>query len=162
MATVFTSRQAIQITGVTQRQLAYWRKTGLITPSQRTPGGHSRYSFHDLIALKTAKRLIDAGVSLQKLRNSITALTRTLPQLKQPLSELSLLATGDVILVFHEGAVFETLTGQEWILPIAQFQREVERKQNTRRPSPPSGQGELFPETSWECDLQDGNAANSK
>ncbi|HFD91693.1 MAG TPA: MerR family transcriptional regulator [Gammaproteobacteria bacterium] len=147
MATVFTSRQAIQITGVTQRQLAYWRKIGLITPSQQTPGGHSRYTFPDLIALKTAKRLIDGGVSLQKLRSSITALTRTLPHLKQPLTELSLLATGDVILVFHEGAVFETLTGQEWILPIAQFQREVEQKQNARRPTAASGQGELFPET---------------
>ncbi len=144
MATVFTSRQAIQITGVSQRQLAYWRKIGLIIPSQQTPGGHARYTFPDLIALKTAKRLIDAGVSLQKLRKSITALTRTLPHLRQPLSELSLLATGDVILVFHEGAVFETLTGQEWILPIAQFQREVTQQQKQQGLA--SGQGELFPE----------------
>lgn len=146
MATVFTSRQAIQITGVTQRQLAYWRKIGLITPSRQTPGGHSRYTFPDLIALKTAKRLIDAGISLQKLRRTITALTTTLPHLQQPLTELSLLATGDVILVFHEGAVFETLTGQEWILPIAQFQREIEQQQSRQRAGA-SGQGELFPET---------------
>jgi len=145
MAAVFTSRQAIQITGISQRQLAYWRKSGLLTPSHQTSGGHSRYTFTDLIALKTTKRLIDAGISLQKIRKSIKALTSALPLLKHPLSEMSLVATGDVILVFHEGAAFETLSGQEWILPIAQIQREVEQHKSTQQKA--SGtQGELFPE----------------
>lgn len=145
MAAVFTSRQAIQITGISQRQLAYWRKSGLITPSNQTSGGHSRYTFTDLIALKTIKRLIDAGISLQKIRKSIKALTNTLPLLKHPLSEMSLVATGDIILIFHEGAAFETLSGQEWILPIAQIQREVEQHKNNQK-EVPGMQRELFPE----------------
>jgi len=142
---VFTSRQAIQIAGVSQRQLAYWRKIGLIVPSQFTPGGHSRYNFADLLALKAAKRLIDAGVSLQKIRASIGKLVRILPELKEPLVSLSLVATGDIILVFHEGAAFEALSGQEWIFPIAQLQHEIERAYPSGKESA-DRQGELFPE----------------
>jgi len=103
----YASRQVMNITGVTRRQLTYWRTSGLVTPSQRTPGGHSRYSFNDLIALKTAKQLIEAGVSVQRIRKAITALVRILPTLHRPLAELSVVATGEAVLVFHQGAAFE-------------------------------------------------------
>jgi len=43
-----------------------------------------------------------------------------------PLSELVLVATGDVVLVFREDAVFEAVSGQEWIFEVADFEREVE------------------------------------
>ncbi len=142
---VFTSRQAIQFTGVSQRQLAYWRKIGLIVPSRFSPGGHSRYSFADLIALKTARQLIDAGISLQKIRAGIGKLVETLPEIKTPLTSLSLVATGDIILVFHEGTVFEALSGQEWIFPVARLQYEIERFQQSEQGAT-SRQGELFPE----------------
>lgn len=149
----YTSRQAIAITGVTHRQLTYWRKTGLIVPSHHTPGGHARYSFTDLVAIKAAKQLIDAGVSVQRLRKSITALTRLLPHLDTPLSELSLVATGDVVLIFHQGAAFEAVSGQEWILPIAQLQRKLE--QQTRVGGNDNNkQTDLFPELSNNDELR--------
>lgn len=113
--------------GVSRRQLRYWAETGLVAPSTRTRGGHGRYTFADLVALKAAKQLIDAGVSVQRIRNSLGALRRILPQVRQPLSELVLVATGDVVLVLREGAAFEALTGQEWIVEVATFQREIER-----------------------------------
>lgn len=139
----FTNQQVTRITGVTTRQLVYWRKTGLLAPSQQTPGGHARYSFSDLIALKTAKRLIDAGVSLQRIRRSIASLIEFLPHIGRPLSEVSLVATGDVVLVFHEGTAFDALTGQEWVFPVAELQREVER---LRREEAEPVQGDLFPD----------------
>ena len=123
----YTSRQVIAITGVTHRQLTYWRKTGLILPSHLTPGGHARYSFTDLVAIKATIQLIAAGVSLQRLRKSIAALLQLLPAIKTPLSEITLVATGDVVLIFHQGTAFEALSGQEWILPIAQLQRNIEQ-----------------------------------
>jgi len=150
----YTSRQVIAITGVTNRQLAYWRKTGLILPSQFTPGGHARYSFTDIIAVKAAKQLIDAGVSVQRLRKSITALTRLLPNLHTPLSELSLVATGDVVLIFHQGTAFEALSGQEWILPIAQLQRNIAQRMKT---DDDDLQTELFPELTEEHATQQSN-----
>ena len=112
--------------GISRRQLQYWAQTDLVAPSQQTPGGHARYSFEDLVALKTAKRLIDAGVSVQRIRKSIRALRRILPTVRRPLAELVLVATGDVVLAFQNGTAFDAVSGQEWVFEVAQFEREVE------------------------------------
>ncbi len=125
----FQSREVREIVGLTRRQMQYWDQTRLVTPAQRTPGGHARYTFEDLIAYKTAKKLLDAGVSLQRIRKVLSRLRDILPTIKKPLVELTLVATGDVVLVFYENTVFEAVTGQEWLLDVADIQRDVERWQ---------------------------------
>ena len=122
---LFKTREVVDLLDLSRRQLQYWAKTGLIEPSARTQGGHHRYSFDDLVALKATKRLIDAGVSVQKIRKSVSALQALLPQVGRPLTELVLVATGDVVLVFREGTVFEAISGQEWVFEVAAFEREV-------------------------------------
>ena len=148
METVFTSREASAITGLTRRQLAYWAKSALITPSHHSPGGHARYSFTDLVALKTARRLLDNGVSVQKIRGSIAALLEFLPTCTSPLSELSLLASGDMVLAFRDGAAFETVSGQAWILPVAEMLRDIGRLREVRSDGDPRQQ-DLFPELGY-------------
>lgn len=130
----FTCQQVMNITGLSRRQLGYWRKTSLISPRQHTAGGHARYSFADLLALKTAKKLLDSGLSVQRIRKSITALTRFLPSCAAPLTELSLVVTGDVILVLHRETAFEALTGQEWIYPVAELAKEAEKSRGIHEP----------------------------
>jgi len=117
----------VRILGVSRRQLQYWAETDLVAPSARTQGGHHRYTFEDLVALRAARQLIDAGVSVQRIRHSIGSLKRILPGVKRPLSELVLVATGDLVLVLHEGSTFEAVSGQEWIFEVSKLQREVER-----------------------------------
>ena len=124
---LFRSGQVVRILGVSRRQLQYWAETDLVAPSARTPGGHRRYTFEDLVALRAAKQLIDAGVSVQRIRHSIGSLKRILPEVQKPLSELVLVATGDLVLVLHGGSTFEAVSGQEWIFEVSQLQREVER-----------------------------------
>lgn len=137
----FSRQQATTITGLSARQLGYWRKTGLVIPQTFTPGGHVRYSFTDLIALRAAKRLLEANVSLQRIRKCLQSLTRFLPTVKYPLVELSLVVTGDVVLVFHNQQTFDALTGQQWVLPVAELAEEVEQLRKSRQiPT----QGELF------------------
>ena len=121
----FSRQQVANITGLTARQLNYWRRTEIIEPSSVTQGGHARYSFTDLIALKTVKQLLDHGVSLQKVRKSILALLRYLPMQQQPFSELKVIATGDVVLVFHQGIALDAVTGQEWILEVADLEKDI-------------------------------------
>jgi DNA-binding transcriptional MerR regulator len=122
----YRTGDVVEILGISRRQLQYWAQTGLVAPSRQTPGGHGRYGFEDLVALKAAKRLIDAGVSVQRIRSSIDALKKLLPSVKRPLSELVLVATGDVVLAFHEGAAFDAISGQEWVFEVARFQREID------------------------------------
>ena len=121
----FKTREVVDLMDLSRRQLQYWAKTGLIEPSARTPGGHHRYSFDDLVALKATKRLIDAGVSVQKIRKSVRALQELLPHVGRPLAELVLVATEDVVLVFRDDTVFEAVSGQEWVFEVAKFEREV-------------------------------------
>ena len=115
-----------KIIGISRRQLQYWDETDLVRPVSRTPGGHARYAFEDLVALKTAKRLIDAGVSVQRIRKSIRALREILPAVHRPLAEVVLVATGDIVLAFKDGTAFDAVSGQEWVFEIAQLQREVD------------------------------------
>jgi DNA-binding transcriptional MerR regulator len=63
--------------GISYRQLDYWARTGLVTPSIRDASGSGTqrlYSFRDLVVLKVVKSLLDAGVSLQNIRKAIDTL----------------------------------------------------------------------------------------
>jgi hypothetical protein len=79
-----------------------------------------------MVALKASKRLIDAGVSVQRIRKSIRALRKMLPTVQRPLAELILVATGDVVLAFKDGTAFDAISGQQWVFEVARFKREVE------------------------------------
>jgi hypothetical protein len=70
--------------------------------------------------------LIDAGVSVQRIRKSIRALRKMLPTVQRPLAELILVATGDVVLAFKDGTAFDAISGQQWVFEVARFKREVE------------------------------------
>lgn len=124
---VFKSREVSEIIGLSRRQIQHWGRTCLVQPSYRTPGGHARYSFQDLIAFKTAKKLLQKGISLQKIRQTIGKLQKLLPTVRRPLAELTLVTTGDVVLVFHEGTVFDAISGQEWIIEVAEVKQAVDR-----------------------------------
>jgi DNA-binding transcriptional MerR regulator len=68
----FTAETVRRLTGLSDRQLRYWDKTGFFSPSladenRRRP--HSRiYSFRDLVGLRTIALLLERGISLQGLR----------------------------------------------------------------------------------------------
>lgn len=63
-----------KIVSISYRQLDYWTTTGLVTPSVRNAegsGSQRLYSFEDIVALKVIKSLLDAGVSLQRIRAAL-------------------------------------------------------------------------------------------
>ena len=124
---LFTRREVSDIFGLTFRQIQHWDQTDLIKPTVRTSGGHGRYTFQDLSAFRTAKKLLDEGVSLQRIRHSLRELQRFLPTVKRPLSELTLVATGDAILVFYEGTAFNAISGQASIIETSEIKHSVDR-----------------------------------
>jgi DNA-binding transcriptional MerR regulator len=63
-----------KIVGITYRQLDYWATTGLVKPSVRDAegsGSQRLYSFDDIVLLRIIKRLLDTGVSLQRIRAAV-------------------------------------------------------------------------------------------
>jgi DNA-binding transcriptional MerR regulator len=73
--------EVCKVVGISYRQLDYWARTGLVTPSVKDAGGSGtqrQYSFQDLVLLRTIKNLLDAGVSLQSIRRAIDYLREQL------------------------------------------------------------------------------------
>jgi DNA-binding transcriptional MerR regulator len=83
--------EVCRIVGITYRQLDYWARTGLVLPSIRDAGGSGTqrlYSFQDLVLLRVIKKLIDTGVSLQRIRKAVEYL-RGMKQSPQGLTLIS-------------------------------------------------------------------------
>jgi DNA-binding transcriptional MerR regulator len=73
----FRGPVACNAAGITYRQLDYWARTGLVEPTVRgaTGSGTQRlYGFRDILLLKVIKRLLDAGISLQQIRQAVAHL----------------------------------------------------------------------------------------
>ncbi len=79
--TGFSGPLVCRLTGVTYRQLDYWARTDLITPSiQPAHGSGSKrtYSYRDLVEVKVIKSLLDNGVSLIRARQAVECLRASL------------------------------------------------------------------------------------
>src|SRR5436309_919552 len=66
--------EVCKLVGISYQQLDYWARTGLVTPSVRKAGGSGTqrlYSFRDLVQLRVIKKLLDTGISLQKVRRAV-------------------------------------------------------------------------------------------
>ena len=106
----FTRTEFQRLLDVTDKQLNYWERLQLVSP--RKGGAEKFYDFRDLITLRTAKQLIEEGVSANRLRRSLVALNEKLSQVQAPLTELRILANGRDVIVEHDGARLEPITGQ--------------------------------------------------
>ena len=101
--TGYRAPQVCNLVGITYRQLDYWARTGLLQPSIQSAtgsGSQRRYSFTDVVQLKVIKRLLDAGMSLKKIRQAMEILVRQL-QSDQPLVDVTLLSDGQTIYAAH-------------------------------------------------------------
>ncbi len=66
MQDLFTSREVIQLTGITARQLQWWDERRIVVPSRE---GHRRlYSMEDLAEVAVICELRRKGFSLQRVR----------------------------------------------------------------------------------------------
>ncbi len=99
----YRAPQVCRLVGITYRQLDYWDRTGLISPSIREAHGSGTqrlYSFSDIVQLKVVKRLLDAGMSLKKIRQAMDILRAELDR-ENPLEDVTLLSDGTTIYAAH-------------------------------------------------------------
>lgn len=73
----YRAPKVCDLVDITYRQLDYWTTQGLARASVRDadgPGSQRLYSFDDIVTLRVIKRLLDTGVSLEKVRAAIVHL----------------------------------------------------------------------------------------
>lgn len=77
MTIELSSIQAARAVGVSARQVNYWAKTGLVKPSTQSGKGRGlrrRYTFRDLVALKTVAELRTLKCPLSIIRRAVAVL----------------------------------------------------------------------------------------
>ncbi len=85
-------------------------KAGFVTP-ERGPRNAWRFSFQDLIVLRTAQALSASLVPYRRITKALKELRRNLPE-EMPLSGLRIAAVGDTVVVKEGDARWQAETGQ--------------------------------------------------
>jgi DNA-binding transcriptional MerR regulator len=141
----FSTGDAVRITGVSFRNIDYWARTKFIVPSiadAKGTGTERKYSFSDLLALRVARELREAGVSTQSLRRVVEFL-RTRKGLMNPLAECRLIITGsDVQVVTGREKIMSALlkpgqTSFAFVFDLARTVDQMKEEIETRERKPP-------------------------
>ena len=99
----FTAAQAAQLTGCSLSQLSSWDRLGLVVPP---PGRTHPYTFQDLVALRVVASLLDAGLSLARIRRAVHYLVES----GEDVAALSLVTDGDNVWACrHDGQILDAL-----------------------------------------------------
>ena len=81
----YSALQAARLTGCSPAQLAYWGRTGLVAPDD------GAYGFRDLVALRVVASLLDAGLTLGRVRQAVRYLVAS----GEDIAGLRLVTDGD-------------------------------------------------------------------
>ena len=120
--TGFSGPKVCRLSGVTYRQLDYWARTGLVTPSvtPATGSGSKRaYSYGDVLEVKVIKSLLTSGVSLSRARQAVECLRSSLGA-DLAASSLVLSDAGSV-LAANDGELVDLLRGGQGVFNIVQL-----------------------------------------
>ena len=102
---IYGLRELTRILTLTPRRAAQLKRLDLLH-------GKSGYTFRELLALRAAAALLDAGASVRQIREALDALRRKDPTLRQPLAEMRLVLDGSQLLVESDRVRFDPRTGQ--------------------------------------------------
>jgi len=142
----FSTGDAVRVTGVSFRNIDYWARTKFIVPSiaeAKGTGTERRYSFSDLLALRVARELREAGISTQSLRRVVDFL-RDRKGLTNPLAECRLIVTGsDVQVATSRDKIMSALlrpgqTSFAFVFDLARTVDEMKRGIETSERKPPA------------------------
>lgn len=96
---------------VDARRLRSWERAGIVVPSGREEN-NPVYTFADLVAVRTARGLVEAGFPTAQIRKAIEGLRLRMPELAQPLTDGRVAPDGHKLVARAEGARFDPITGQ--------------------------------------------------
>ena len=119
MKKLYDQREVAKLTGISESQIRYWDRQGLITHLEKDRG-HLWFDFQSLVAFRTVRNLRRQGVSLRKIRSCVEKLRKIMPGLKQPLSEVRISLVQDQLILGKnrrrftpEGQLFMDFNGEE-------------------------------------------------
>lgn len=106
----YTTLDVAGLLGLSPPRVRAYARSGILSPA-RGARNEYRFSFQDLVLLRTAVGLDAAGVPPRRIRQALARLRRELPR-GRSLSELRIMADEDRIVVHDGDAAWNPLSGQ--------------------------------------------------
>jgi tetratricopeptide (TPR) repeat protein len=106
----YTTSDVARLLGLSAGRVRSLARAGVLSPD-RGPRGALRFSFQDLVLLRTARALSEARLPARRIRRALRRLVDQLPR-GRSLSELRITAEGDRVVVRDEQAAWQPDSGQ--------------------------------------------------
>lgn len=120
----YATRDVAALLGLTVSQVRSYIRDGFLAPAQGSRGEY-RFSFQDLILLRTAKGLLAAKVPRRRIRVALQKLQQQLPDGK-PLTGVRITAQGHQVVVRDGHELWDPASGQIFLdFDVAELQREA-------------------------------------
>jgi tetratricopeptide (TPR) repeat protein len=148
---IYGYREIVRILTLTPKRSAQLKRLDLLR-------GDSGYTFRDLLALRAASSLLDAGASVRQIRQALSALKQQDPALTSPLSEVRFVVDGQHLLAESDRVRFDPRTGQTVLgLDTGDLEKQANATLTmglVRPLSPPEEQAEVWFDraSEWEAD----------
>ncbi|MBN2073088.1 MAG: MerR family transcriptional regulator [Actinobacteria bacterium] len=119
----YKSNEVCKIIGISYRQLDYYDRTNFLKPSIEKALGYGTrrlYSFYDLLKLKVIKKLMEAGISLQKIRKTRKFLEENGSYGENGFLEVTLISDGNTVYACNSDKdIIDTLKSGQGVFGIA-------------------------------------------
>jgi DNA-binding transcriptional MerR regulator len=131
----FPTAQAARLSGLTPMMLDYLCRVEVLVPSQpgrRKRGCPRKYSFGDVVILRALARLLQAGVSVQRLKLALRSLRKHHKDISPTSLPAQYLVTDGRRVYLHERDTLREMDGSNqmafmFVLELSQVRREVLR-----------------------------------
>ena len=112
----YGTRRAAKLSGLTEYMVNYLARTEVLLPSQprtRTRGLRRRYSFGDVVMLRVLASLLEAGISVARIKNSLTNLREHHPEITpSSLPSKYLVTDGSEVFFLNDDDTLEALNSE--------------------------------------------------
>lgn len=126
----YTTKQVAELLEMNTDQVRHYVRRKLVTPG-RGPRGEFRFSFQDVVLLRTAKGLLDNNVTTRKAYRALVKLKDDLEQVKS-LASVRIYADGSSVVVRDDTQIWEVESGQATldfaVQEIADNVAEIDRR----------------------------------
>jgi tetratricopeptide (TPR) repeat protein len=106
----YSTQQVADLIGIKPNSIRHYVRRRLLRPA-RSPRGHYRFSFQDVVLLRTAKGMTDASISVRQTNRALAKLQTDLKSVTS-LSAVRIYAHGNAVVVREDDHVWEVESGQ--------------------------------------------------
>jgi tetratricopeptide (TPR) repeat protein len=122
----YSAEEVAKLLGVSVRQVQSYLRAGFLAPEAGSDG-RPRFSFQDVVLLRTAKGLMGARIAPARVKRALARLRQQLPE-GRPLTAVAIAAEGNRIVVRDGDARWNPESGQVLFdFRVAELAREAER-----------------------------------